>query len=218
MGKWLTPDLPTGVLTCRQFLIPTVLLPAFDGALGMLTIPEAWETFGEMTPDDAAQTLYDVILQSYDRGCGMIGSIMIGAWETLPENLLECDGATYARVDYPLLYAVLDGHYVDDEDYFHVPDMRSRMVIGAGEGEDLSEYDIGDTGGEETHALSIDEMPEHTHSVLEAGLNVDVEPPAGLPDAAGGLPLPSTTGSAGSGIEHENMPPYIAMTFAIVAR
>lgn len=219
MNRWLTPDTATGDITCRRFYIPSVLLPAFNGALDMLTIPEAWEQHGDMTPDEAAQAAWDVILQSHEtQGCYMIGSIVAGIWEDLPANLLWCDGAEYNREDYPLLYAAIDSKYYTSPDTFEVPNLQSRVLIAVGEGEELEEYDLGDMGGEESVTLYTENLPSHSHSVMESGLNVDVEPPAGLPDAAGGLPVPSSTGSVGSDEPHENRQPYYAVYYAIVAR
>lgn len=39
------------------------------------------------------------------------------------------------------------------------PDLRNQFVVGAG-----STYDVGDTGGEATHTLTVNEMPTHTHT------------------------------------------------------
>jgi microcystin-dependent protein len=39
------------------------------------------------------------------------------------------------------------------------PDLRDRFVVAAG-----NKYSVGSTGGEETHTLTINEMPSHTHS------------------------------------------------------
>ena len=39
------------------------------------------------------------------------------------------------------------------------PDLRNRFVVGAG-----SNYDVGDTGGEATHTLTVNEMPSHNHT------------------------------------------------------
>ena len=172
-----------------------------------------------MTPAEAANACWLMMLEAEETqgGC-MIGSILAGIWETLPDNMLWCDGTEYNRVDYPLLYAAIDSKYYTGEDTFTVPDLQSRFLVGAGEGEGLSEYDLADTGGEEEVTLYVENLPAHTHSVTQAGLNVDIEPPAGVPDAAGGLPVPSSTGSTGDDYPHENRPPYYTVYYAIVAR
>jgi microcystin-dependent protein len=46
---------------------------------------------------------------------------------------------------------------------FKLPDMRSRTIIGSGQNRS-----IGDTGGSETHTLTIDEIPSHSHRVFNS--------------------------------------------------
>jgi microcystin-dependent protein len=136
----------------------------------------------------------------------------------MPANIIECDGATRLRVDFPLLWDVLDQEYIIDADSFRTPDLRGRLIIGVGTGAGLTTRLLADTGGAEAVTLSVDQLPAHTHSVNESGLNVDVEPPAGVPDAAGGLPLPSTTGSTGGGDPVSIMPPFYALRYGMVAK
>jgi len=219
VNRWLTPDTPAGDTLCRRFHIPIELLPAFNGAVEALTLESAWESFGSMTPAEAAAACWVMMLEAEETqgGC-MIGSILAGIWETLPDNMLWCDGGEYNRVDYPLLYAAIDSKYYTGEDTFVTPNLQSRFLVGAGEGDNLSEYDLADTGGEEEVTLYTENLPAHTHSVMESGVNVDVEPPAGVPDAAGGLPILSSTGSTGDDYPHENRPPYYTVYYAIVAR
>jgi len=56
--KYLTPDIPESELTrlCRVFSIPNdpSWLGNFMGAIYPLTLPESWELFGAVTPDQAA--------------------------------------------------------------------------------------------------------------------------------------------------------------------
>jgi microcystin-dependent protein len=86
------------------------------------------------------------------------------------------------------------------------PDLRDRFVVGAG-----STYDLGDTGGEAFHTLTINEMPAHTHSGLKTENHVGDASAHGY-DAyksrEGG-----TTGSTGGGQAHENRPPYYALYY-----
>ena len=39
------------------------------------------------------------------------------------------------------------------------PDLRDRFIVGAG-----GSYDVGDTGGAESVTLTVDQMPQHSHS------------------------------------------------------
>lgn len=64
---YLTPDnVPIG-RHCRVFSIPddTWWLGTFMGALLPLTYPTSWQEYGELTADEAAQVMLDVIWEAY---------------------------------------------------------------------------------------------------------------------------------------------------------
>lgn len=82
-----------------------------------------------------------------------------------------------------------------------------QMLLGVSDG-----HAIGSTGGEETHTLTIDEMPSHNHSVRlgygSGGMGsaygrVDANNPANQKWGP--------TGTSGGGQSHNNMPPYITV-------
>lgn len=140
-------------------------------------------------------------------------------------NMLPCDGASYLRVDYPLLYEALDPIFIVDADTFTVPDLRVRFPFGA----DGVDYSLGDTGGETEHTLLATEMPEHTHdNAPHAHTESTAAPSIGA--AITGVPVPAATPAAGltsfesisinpagESQPHNNMPPYYALNWAIVA-
>ena len=51
------------------------------------------------------------------------------------------------------------------------PDLRGRFILGSGAGTGLTPRIINTTGGEETHTLTIPEMPSHNHNTYYAGGN-----------------------------------------------
>ena len=78
-----------------------------------------------------------------------------------------------------------------------------RMLLG-----ENASHANGSTGGAETHTLTVDEMPAHTHDYT-AHLGTGAAGPISLHDR-----IPSVTGpttSTGGGSAHNNMPPYITV-------
>jgi len=130
-----------------------------------------------------------------------------------PEFTLPCDGGTYARTDYPLLYAALAAPYIVDADTFTTPDMASRSPIGNGTGSGLSEYTINQQAGEENHTLTTSEMPSHSHGLFEfTALAVE---PGELPVLdPNPLALRSSDSAGGDG-SHNTVHPVTAVQFAV---
>jgi len=163
----------------------------------------------------------------------MLGTIAPFITATPPDGMLECDGSIYLRTDYPDLYAALDTTFVMDADHFIVPDLRGRVMLGAGSGSGLSAYAVADNGGEETHVLVTAEIPAHSHAVTDLGHShaegtaapnlTTIGPGAPEPTA---IPAPGVTAVATTGISiqnsggdgsHENRQPYTALRMGIWA-
>lgn len=73
-----------------------------------------------------------------------------------------------------------------------------------------SAHVAGTTGGEETHKLTVEEMPRHSHSIEGYSFyNWDKKeiPFTGMRDR----PASQNTSSAGGDKPHNNMPPYLAV-------
>lgn len=146
----------------------------------------------------------------------IVGYIIAFVTEDPPGNVLPCDGSEYLRADYPQLYEVIDPFFITDADHFIVPDLRGRTVIGTGASPVLSDYDIGDVGGEEEHQLSESELASHAHSIGETITTLVLEP--GEVPALTPVPIiPAYTGSTGGDSPHNNMQPYYALNYGIVA-
>ncbi len=173
-----------------------------------------------------------------------IGSIFPFITSAPPTGALECDGATYLRVDYPDLYAALDSAFIVDADHFIVPDLRGRTIIGVGTGSGLSTYAMNASGGQESHQLSVAELAVHTHTSpphthtesphvhsYDKGNSQTFHPGTGTNEfklngftatatSAAASTLSSdavTIDNAGSGTAHENRQPYLALRYALWA-
>lgn len=85
----------------------------------------------------------------------------------VPSGFLFCDGSAVSRTDYANLFAALGTAYGAGDGYntFNLPDLRGRVAMGGGQGTGLSNRSLGQKLGEETHILTVAEMPSHTHTV-----------------------------------------------------
>jgi len=81
-----------------------------------------------------------------------VGTVITYSGNDTPNGWLPCDGRGINSNDYPRLCGLVGNN---------VPDLRSRFIVGAGSGPGLSNYGLGNVGGEERHHLSIDELPAH---------------------------------------------------------
>ena len=90
------------------------------------------------------------------------GLIYINPSTTLPDGFLWCDGAPYSRTEYPELFAAIGTHYGsgDNSTTFNVPDLTTRVPIGAGKN-----YTLGDTGGDEGDAVLLVNQSNSTTSI-----------------------------------------------------
>jgi len=168
--------------------------------------------------DNKLSTAQDQLMQS------LVGLIMPVATATIPQGCLLCDGSTYARTDYPNLYAALDAAFIVDADNFRVPDMRDAFVMGAS-----GTHAVGDTGGSFEHTMTEAELVSHSHSTVPHAHTESAAAPAivtvglELPTPSA-VPAASVTGTAdvivnstGGGAPMDITPPFIALRYVVVA-
>lgn len=188
-------------------------------AMSFLEQKRNWYT-GENPLDEITEidwdTIEKLVASVYEQVFNpMIGMIFPVVTTDIPENCLLCDGSEYAREDYPNLYALLDATFIVDADTFSVPDLRSRTVVGAGQGDGLSDYAMGDAGGVEAVALSTSQMPSHQHGIFTT--NAIAVAPGELAVKIPSIFALDTTDLAGGSGGHENRQPFTALKYVIVA-
>jgi microcystin-dependent protein len=143
------------------------------------------------------------------------GTIVATAAEEMPAGWLECAGQTVSRIGYAALFTAIGTAFGsgDGSTTFHLPNLKGRIPVGL----DASqvEFDtLGETGGSKTHALTVEEMPSHSHGQRAISNNT-----AGTAGIQGGSAASTTTiGStvaAGGGIGHNNLQPYLVLRYMI---
>jgi microcystin-dependent protein len=136
------------------------------------------------------------------------GTLLDFAGANAPAGFLLCDGSAYSRTTYAALFAILGTTWGpgDGSTTFNVPDLRSRVSVGAGQGGTLSLRTLGAIGGEEAHKLVVAEMPSHSHGqvLVQSGTT-------GYTAGGGPLAVGASGNTGGSG-SHNTMPPFAVVT------
>jgi len=97
----------------------------------------------------------------------MVGVIQMYPSLTPPAGWMIADGSAISRTTYAALYSLIGTAFGvgDGATTFNLPDMRSRVPLGSGQGTGLTNRTLAATGGEEAHALSVGEEAPHTHGM-----------------------------------------------------
>jgi len=199
------------------FLFPVVDVDWFKsalfGALFELTKSDNWIEMGDVAVsfavEEAAQMIDGFKFMNFNPF--PVGLIIPFSSDTAPDGYLLCDGGSYAVADYPELFAIVGYVYGGAGADFNVPDLAARVVVGMGGG-----FGFADSGGELEHTLITDEIPSHTHTIPLTATTLAVEPG----EVTVMTPVPfftQDTGSTGGDGAHNNMPPYLVLSYVIYA-
>lgn len=148
-----------------------------------------------------------------------IGEIRIFPYNRIPRGWMPCMGQLLPIQSNTALFSLLGVQYGGDgRNNFAVPNLNGRVPLHTAKPQG------GMGGGEETHTISIAEMPGHTHQAVAASDVTTTDPNGavwGTPaiDAYG--PYASATMNVnaldqnGSSAPHPNMQPYLALYYCI---
>jgi microcystin-dependent protein len=148
-----------------------------------------------------------------------IGEVRMFAGTYAPMGWVLCNGQLLPIQQNQALFALLGVNYGGDGvTTFGVPDLRGRLPMHWGNGPGLSPRVQGQYGGTESVTLNATQMPAHTHALL-ASSGQNANRPAGAyvggPGAFGTAADTTMAASAAAGGSqaHENMPPFLTITF-----
>ena len=147
------------------------------------------------------------------------GILLPYAGTASPDGWMLCNGQEVSRETYSNLFTVIGDSYGigDGSTTFNLPDLRGRMPMGldnmGGNSADRVVHSaadsIGGNAGEETHQLSMDELP--TRNAYSGHAN------RGQGDSGGSFNYVHQlhTSSIGNDQSHNNMPPYLSLSYII---
>jgi len=140
-----------------------------------------------------------------------------------PKGWALCNGQLFAIGQNQALFSLLGTVYGGDgTTTFGLPNLQGKVPMHMGQG-----HTLGETAGEQNHTLSIPEMPTHPHFASGTSLTGDVFVPTGnllapSPAQLYGPPtsnltnlIPSTVSNVGGSQAHNNMQPYLTISFCI---
>lgn len=169
-----------------------------------------------------------------------IGEIRMFAGNFAPRGWAKCEGQLLSISQNEALFSILGTTYGGDgRTTFGLPDLRSRVPVGAGGyAPGLSEVKLGQKGGVEFYTLTQRELPAHTHNAtvtLKAGqTNEGIKANASdrilMSSGRGGTPIytdapasadlrqdaaSAQVSSTGQGQPFDNKQPYLGVTYII---
>ncbi len=171
---------------------------------------------------------------------GLVGEIRAFAGNYAPENWLMCNGNLLPvyETDYQQLFSLIGSAYGGDgRTIFGLPDLRSKMAIGQGQGPRLTDRQLGEGSGVSDVTLTTENLPAHNHLVrTSSATSGNVEEPSsstalGILESSEGTAFGYLKSSAsgaierdlnektvqdtGNGYSHNNMMPCIAINYII---
>ena len=150
-----------------------------------------------------------------------------------PKGWAFCDGQIQSISQNTALFSLLGTYYGGNgKTTFALPNLQNSVPVHQGQGPGLSEYVLGQSGGTQSVALTLAEMPAHTHAFMGANPSDFADLPAPGPDRVIGksqnalayqtnttqnlVPMsPQAIQPQGQGTSHNNVMPYLTLNFCI---
>ena len=151
-----------------------------------------------------------------------MGEVKIISWNFPPKGWALCNGQFLPINQNQALFSILGTMYGGNgQTTFALPDLRGRVPMHIGNG-----FTEGQVGGQESHTLTMSEMPAHNHFMKSSSTIGGLPAPAGN-DLAGNSTSPYSDqgpnaamnplgiSNVGGSQPHNNMQPYLVLNFII---
>jgi microcystin-dependent protein len=158
-----------------------------------------------------------------------IGEIRMFGGNFAPLGWAFCEGQLLSIGENEALFSLIGTIYGGDGvNNFALPDLRGRLPLHAGQKPGTSFYTIGQVGGVEAVTLLANQLPAHSHPVRASSAPGDSPGPQNEFWSSNSVPVnvyssvvpnvslnPSAVGNSGGNQPHDNMQPYLAVSFII---
>jgi microcystin-dependent protein len=152
-----------------------------------------------------------------------MGEIRIMSFNFAPQGWAQCNGQFLPINQNQALFSLLGTTYGGNgQTTFALPDLRGRTPIYTGNG-----HTLGEVGGQASHTLTQQEMPQHAHLLNASSTNANTPVPgndlcagannAYVNPASGSLTTlePASISNVGGSQPHENRQPFLTLNFCI---
>jgi microcystin-dependent protein len=153
-----------------------------------------------------------------------LGEIKLMAFGFAPRGWALCNGQLLPINQNQALFSLLGTTYGGDGRVnFSLPDLRGRVPMHMGSG-----HPLGERAGEQAHTVTVSELPSHAHGLSATTATATTGTPGTgvmLATAIGSpaygppqnlVPMdPTSLASVGGSQAHQNMQPFLTVTFCI---
>ena len=159
-----------------------------------------------------------------------VAEIRIFAGNFAPTGWAFCNGQLLPISQNTALFSLIGTFYGGDgKTTFALPNLQGRAPMHQGAGPGLTPRDLGESSGSDTVTLIASEMPSHTHAMVATASPASARAPAdsALARSRNGnayqtqttqniaAMAPTAIASAGGSLPHNNLQPYLTLTFII---
>jgi microcystin-dependent protein len=160
-----------------------------------------------------------------------VGEIRMFAGNFAPVGWMFCDGSVLAISENETLFQLIGTTYGGDgQATFKLPDLRSRVPLHQGTLLGGNTYLLADSAGQEQVTLTAAQLPAHFHPVAASASPGHLSSPAnalpakhrdfnlfrgGVSSQPADIMSAQSVSPAGGNQPHNNMPPYLCVSFII---
>lgn len=154
-----------------------------------------------------------------------LGEIRLFSFGQIPQGWVSCNGQLLNVNSNQALFSIIGATYGGDgRSTFAVPNLQGKVPLHQG-----NAIPYGTAAGEAVHTLTVNELPSHTHDVSAESANTDKPSPANntwgtvsgkniYAKKANTTMDTEAMSITGDGIPHNNMQPYLAISFCMATQ